>query len=99
MKTKPKSLKRGVPPLNAISKKVTRSREERLVSAAAETMLKIALLTADDVYGVDQESTDKFIAIYSELITEYGALKNGAELINEELALRGIDVFIKKARA
>lgn len=85
--------------MNAISKKVARSREERLVSAAAETMLKIALLTADDVYGVDQESTDKFIAIYNELITEYGALKNGAELINEELALRGIDVFIKKARA
>lgn len=85
--------------MNAISKKVTRSREERLVSAAAETMLKIALLTADDVYGVDQESTNKFIAIYSELITEYGALKNGVELINEELALRGIDVFIQKARA
>ena len=84
--------------MNALNKKVTRSREERLVSAAAETMLKIALLTADDVYGVDQESTDKFIAIYNELITEYGALKNGAELINEELALRGIDVFIKKAR-
>ena len=85
--------------MKAISKKVTRSREERLVSAAAETMLKIALLTADDVYGVDQESTDKFIAIYNELITEYGALKNGVELINEELALRGIDVFIKKVRA
>lgn len=85
--------------MNAISKKVTRSREEQLVSAAAETMLKIALLTADDVYGVDQESTNKFIAIYNELITEYGALKNGAELINEELQERGIDVFIKKARA
>lgn len=85
--------------MNATSKKVIRSREERLVSAAAETMLKIALLTADDVYGVDQESTNKFIAIYNELITEYGALKNGAELINAELQERGIDVFIKKARA
>lgn len=85
--------------MNALSKKVNYNRDMRIVSAAAETMLKIALLTADDVYGVDQESTDKFIAIYSELITEYGALKNGAELINEELALRGIDVFIKKARA
>ena len=85
--------------MKAMSKKVTRSREERIVEAAAETMLKIALLTADDVYGVDEESTNKFIAIYSELITEYGALKNGVELINEELALRGIDVFIKKARA
>ena len=85
--------------MNAISKKVTHSREMQIVTAAAETMLKVALLTADDVYGVDQESTNKFIAIYSELITEYGALKNGVELINEELALRGIDVFIKKARA
>lgn len=85
--------------MNALSKKVNYNRDMRIVSAAAETMLKIALLTADDVYGVDQESTDKFIAIYNELITEYGALKNGAELINEELALRGIDVFIKKARA
>jgi len=84
--------------MNAISKKVTRSREQRIVTASAEMMLKLALLTADDVYGVDQESTNKFIAIYSELITEYGALKNGVELINEELALRGIDVFIKKAR-
>lgn len=85
--------------MNALSKRVNYNRDMRIVSAAAETMLKIALLTADDVYGVDQESTNKFIAIYSELITEYGALKNGAELINEELALRGIDVFIKKARA
>jgi uncharacterized alkaline shock family protein YloU len=85
--------------MKAISKKVTRNREHQIVTAAAETMLKIALLTADDVYGVDQESTNKFIAIYSELITEYGALKNGVELINEELALRGIDVFVKKARA
>jgi len=84
--------------MNAISKKVTRSREQRIVTASAEMMLKLALLTADDVYGADQESTNKFIAIYSELITEYGALKNGVELINEELALRGIDVFIKKAR-
>ena len=85
--------------MNALNKKVNRSRDMRIVTAAAETMLKIALLTADDVYGVDQESTNKFIAIYSELITEYGALKNGVELINEELALRGIDVFIKKVRA
>lgn len=77
--------------MNAISKKVTRSREERLVSAAAETMLKIALLTADDVYGVDQESTNKFIAIYNELITEYGALKNGAlDLITRQQRKRWV---------
>ena len=82
--------------MKALSKKTVKSREMRLVNATAETMLKIAILTADDVFGVDEESINKFIAIYRELILEYGSLDNGVELINQELLDRDINVLVKR---
>jgi hypothetical protein len=85
--------------MNAISKKVTRSREQRIVTSAAETMLKAAILAADDIWGVDEETTRKFINVYADIINGYGEEENGVALMDAELIERGIDVFIKKARA
>lgn len=85
--------------MNAMSKKVTRSREQRIVTSAAETMLKAAILAADDIWGVDEETTRKFINVYADIINGYGEEENGVALMDAELIERGIDVFIKKARA
>ena len=85
--------------MNALNKKVNRSREQRIVTSAAETMLKAAILAADDIWGVDEETTRKFINVYADIINGYGEEENGVELMDAELVERGIDVFIKKARA
>jgi hypothetical protein len=84
--------------MKAMSKKVTRSREQRIVTSAAETMLKAAILAADDIWGVDEETTRKFINVYADIINGYGEEENGVALMDAELIERGIDVFIKKAR-
>ena len=85
--------------MKAMSKKVTRNREQRIVTSAAETMLKAAILAADDIWGVDEETTRKFINVYADIINGYGEEENGVALMDAELIERGIDVFIKKARA
>lgn len=85
--------------MNALNRKVTRSREQRIVTSAAETMLKAAILAADDIWGVDEETTRKFINVYADIINGYGEEENGVALMDAELIERGIDVFIKKARA
>lgn len=85
--------------MNALNKKVSRSREQRIVTSAAETMLKAAILAADDIWGVDEETTRKFINVYADIINGYGEEENGVALMDAELQERGIDVFIKKARA
>ena len=45
--------------------------------AAAETMLKAAILAADDIWGVDEETTRKFINVYADIINGYGEEENG----------------------
>lgn len=85
--------------MKAMSKKVTRSREQRIVTSAAETMLKAAILAADDIWGVDEETTRRFINVYADIINGYGEEENGVALMDAELIERGIDVFIKRARA
>lgn len=84
--------------MNALNKKVTRSREQRIVTSAAETMLKAAILAADDIWGVDEETTRRFINVYADIINGYGEEENGVALMDAELIERGIDVFIKKAK-
>ena len=84
--------------MNALNKKVNRSREQRIVTSAAETMLKAAILAADDIWGVDEETTRRFINVYADIINGYGEEENGVALMDAELIERGIDVFIKKAR-
>ena len=84
--------------MKALNKKVNRSREQRIVTSAAETMLKAAILAADDIWGVDEETTRRFINVYADIINGYGEEENGVALMDAELIERGIDVFIKKAR-
>lgn len=91
--------------MNATGKKVERSREKverdqkhECMMKIAGTMLKAAILAADDIWGVDEETTRKFINVYADIINGYGEEENGVALMDAELEERGIDVFIKKAR-
>lgn len=85
--------------MKAMSKKVQRTRKHDFMTKTAETMLKAAILAADDIWGVDEETTRKFINVYADIINGYGEEENGVALMDAELIERGIDVFIKKARA
>lgn len=85
--------------MKAMSKKVERVRANEFRLKTAETMLKAAILAADDIWGVDEETTRKFINVYADIINGYGEEENGVALMDAELIERGIDVFIKKARA
>lgn len=72
-----------------------KKRDEKYVSAAAEIMLKAAILAADDIWGVDKETTDTFVKVYNDIIIGYA--EEGVALLNQELKERGIDVFIEEA--
>ena len=85
--------------MKAMNKKVQRVRKHEFMLKTAETMLKAAILAADDIWGVDEETTRNFINIYADIINGYGEEENGVDLMDAELIERGIDVFIKKARA
>ena len=52
-----------------------------------------ALLTADDVFGVNDELCDRFITGYGEVISGY-AERGGLEAMKDELADRGISLFL-----
>lgn len=80
--------------MNALNKKITRNRELELVSQTAAAMLKAALLTADDLWGVDKKQTDMFVNAYAEIINGYGE-DGGIDAIDRELAERGIEVDLK----
>lgn len=85
--------------MKAMGKKVERIRKHDFMMKTAETMLKAAILAADDIWGVDEETTAKFIQVYADIINGYGEEENGVALMDAELIERGIDVFMKKARA
>lgn len=84
--------------MKAMCKKVQRVRKHDFMLKTAETMLKAAILAADDIWGVDEETTAKFIKVYEDIINGYGEEENGVDLMDAELVERGIGVFIKKAR-
>lgn len=61
--------------MKAMSKKVERVRTHEFMMKTAETMLKAAILAADDIWGVDEETTRKFINVYADIINGYGEEK------------------------
>lgn len=53
--------------------------------------ISAALLTADDLWGIDQETTDKFVVAFGEVLNGYGDEDNIMSL-KKELDDRGIRV-------
>lgn len=80
--------------MNALSKKAVRERNRSLGENLAEIFLKLSILTADDVWGIDGREIERFIDAYGEYVEGYGEL--GVDKIDEELAFRGIKVELKR---
>lgn len=80
--------------MNALSKKTVRERNRSLGENLAEIFLKLSILTADDVWGIDGREIERFIDAYGEYVEGYGEL--GVDKIDEELAFRGIKVELKR---
>jgi hypothetical protein len=80
--------------MNATSKKVNENRDNLRYLKMAEAFIKTAILTADDIWGVTEEDTKKFIHAYEEVVNGYG--EEGLARLDEELAERGIEVVLKQ---
>ena len=81
--------------MNVLSKKVKKNREKEIALRGAELFLDAAILTADDIWGVDRETTEKFVHGYAEIVNGYGAKNGGGlEAIRQEMENRGIEVKI-----
>lgn len=84
--------------MKVLDKKVTqnreRNRENQLALAAADMCIKAAILVIDDMWGANEEITDRFIHGYAEVINGYGE-EGGIAALNQELIERGINVDLE----
>ena len=85
--------------VQAMSKKIKRSRDMQIGKNVAEMMTAVDLLAYTDLHGWDEETVMKFVKVRDDIIDGYGVEEHGLDLLYEEIEKRGIDVFIKKARA
>lgn len=76
--------------MNANNRKFRSAKDERIYLNMADEFIKIAILTADDIWGVTPEDTGKFIKAFEEVVNGYGEV--GVAEIDKELAERGIEV-------
>jgi hypothetical protein len=79
--------------MSAFNKRVQRQRNDNNLVAVGEMFLVAALLTADDLFGLNDELTDRFITGYSEILKGYSESRN-PEAMKEELADRGISLIL-----
>ncbi len=78
--------------MNALGKKIAERRQQDVYLNMAETFIKAAILTADDIWGVTEDETAKFIKGFQEIVNGYGEV--GVSEIDRELKERGITVAI-----
>lgn len=79
--------------MNAITKKTERQRDMQIAASTLEMALSAALLTADDIFGLNDELTDRFTTGYAEVINGYTQC-GGIKAIKAELADRGIELCL-----
>lgn len=79
--------------MKALSKQVERKKDMNIAAAAAETFLLAALLTADDIFGLNEELTQRFVNGYAEMINGYAEC-GGMLAMRAELVERGIQVSL-----
>lgn len=83
--------------MNATSKKTERQRDMHIATSTLEMALSAALLTADDVFGLTDELTDRFTKGYAEVVNGYTQC-GGIKAIKAELADRGIEICLDGKR-
>lgn len=86
--------------MKVLGKKTERQRDLHAASTVFDFVLALALLTADDMFGLDKESSDKFVDGFAENMNAYIAQAreegiNPAKAVQEELAYRGIVICFK----
>lgn len=80
--------------MNACTKKTERNRDRAIAYQAVQTCISVAILAADDLFGLNEETTRKFVNAYAEVLNGYA--EEGIEALNNELAERGIIVDLSK---
>lgn len=80
--------------MNAITKKTERQRDMQIAASTLEMALGAALLTADDIFGLTDELTDRFTQGYAEVINGYTEQGKIVDAIKAELADRGIELCL-----
>ena len=83
--------------MNAMSKKTERQRDMHIAASTLEMALSAALLTADDIFGLNDELTDRFTTGYAEIVNGYTQC-GGIKAIKAELADRGIEICLDGKR-
>ncbi len=83
--------------MKAISKRTERARDREIAYRAAVTFLGAALLAADDLWGLDRSTTEKFTHAFAEICNGYGD-EGGYNALQAELAARDIVVDISEIR-
>lgn len=86
--------------MKTLSKKTERERDKHAASVMFDFVVGLALLTADDVFGLDEASTEKFLNGFSENMNGYIAQAREekiepAKAVQIELAERGIEICFK----
>ena len=86
--------------MKTLSKKTERERDKHAASVMFDFVVGLALLTADDVFGLDEASTEKFLNGFSENMNGYIAQAREekiepAKAVQKELAERGIEICFK----
>ena len=79
--------------MKVLSKKTGRQRDMHIAASTLEMALSAALLTADDIFGLNDELTDRFTTGYAEVINGYTQC-GGIKAIKAELADRGIELCL-----
>lgn len=54
--------------MNALNKRVNENREREIALQAAKLALGAALLAADDLWGLDKETTEGFTHAFAEIV-------------------------------
>lgn len=80
--------------MNAITKKTERQRDMHIAASTLEMALGAALLTADDIFGLTDELTNRFTQGYAEVINGYTEQGKIVDAIKAELADRGIELCL-----
>lgn len=84
--------------MNALNKKVNRSREMQIGKNVADLIAAVDLLAYTDIHGYDEETVKTFVKVRDDIIDGYGVEKHGLKLLYEEIESRGLDVILEKMR-
>lgn len=79
--------------MNVLSKRIQKNEMHRKTLGTLYLCIAAAILTADDLWGVDQKATDTFVTAFGEVLNGYSE-EGEVEFLRQELEDRGIAINI-----